>query len=94
MHPSSNRTQPPKNIQFKKVSGLSLFADKFLAMAMGGRQLRERQEDLWVAHRELATAPGLPFYERLNTVLDAEGFDRFVEDLCAKFYAPQSVIRL
>jgi transposase len=58
-------------------------------MAMGRRQHRERQEDLWVAHRELATAPGHPFYERLNAVLDAEGFDRFVEDLCAKFYAPQ-----
>jgi len=37
----------------------------------------------------LATAPGHPFYERLNAVLDAEGFDRVVEDLCAKFYAPQ-----
>jgi len=43
------------------------------------RQHRERQEDLWVAHMELATAPGHPFYERLNAVLDAEGFDRFVE---------------
>jgi transposase len=58
-------------------------------MAMGRRQQRERQEGLWVAHTELATAPGHPFYERLNAVLDAEGFDRFVEDLCAKFYAPQ-----
>ena len=58
-------------------------------MAMGRRHHRERQEDLWVAHTELATAPGHPFYERLNVVLDAEGFDRFVEDLCAKFYAPQ-----
>jgi transposase len=44
---------------------------------------------LWVAHTQLATAPGHPFYERLNAVLDAEGFDRFVEELCAKFYAPQ-----
>jgi transposase len=58
-------------------------------MAMGRRQHRERQEDLWVAHTQLATAPGHPFYERLNAVLDAEGFDRFVEELCAKFYAPQ-----
>ena len=58
-------------------------------MAMGKRQHRERQEDLWVAHTQLATAPGHPFYERLNAVLDAEGFDRFVEELCAKFYAPQ-----
>ena len=58
-------------------------------MAMGKRQHRERQEDLWVAHTKLATAPGHPFYERLNVVLDAEGFDRFVESLCARFYAPQ-----
>src|ERR1035437_7719486 len=58
-------------------------------MAMGRRQHRELQEDLWVAHTELATAPGHPFYERLNTVPDAEDFDRFVEDICAKFYAPQ-----
>ncbi|MDR3727286.1 MAG: transposase [Terracidiphilus sp.] len=42
-----------------------------------------------MAHTQLATAPGHPFYERLNAVLDAEGFDRFVEELCAKFYAPQ-----
>ena len=39
------------------------------------------QEDLWVAHRGLATAPVHPLYERLNGVLEAEGFDRFVEDL-------------
>jgi transposase len=58
-------------------------------MAMGRRQHRERQEDLWVAHTQLAAAPGHPFYERLNAVLDAEGFDRFVEELCARFYAPQ-----
>ena len=31
------------------------------------------------AYTELATAPGHPFYERLNAVLDAEGFDRVVE---------------
>jgi len=54
---------------------------------MGTRQHRERQEDFWVAHTELATAPGHPFYERLNVILDAEGFDAFVEGLCARFYA-------
>ena len=56
-------------------------------MAMGRRQHRERQEGLWVAHTELASAPGHPFYERLNAILDAEGFDGFVEELCARFYA-------
>src|SRR5256886_6705511 len=28
------------------------------------------------------------FYTRLNAALDAAGFDRFVEDLCRRFYAP------
>src|ERR1035437_2663270 len=58
-------------------------------MAMGRRQHRERQQDFWCAHTQLATSPGHPFYERLNAVLDGEGFDRFVEDLYVKFYAPQ-----
>ena len=56
-------------------------------MAMGRRHHRERQEDLWVAHGQLASAPGHPFYDRLNGLLEAEGFDVFVEERCAKFYA-------
>src|SRR6267154_2707221 len=56
-------------------------------MAMGTRKQREKQEDIWIAHAELATAPGRPFYQRLNELLEAEGFDQFVEQRCAKFYA-------
>src|SRR5258708_28333811 len=56
-------------------------------MAMGTRRQRERQEDLWVAHTELASTPGHPFYQRLNELLEAEAFDGFVESRCAKFYA-------
>src|SRR6267142_6528824 len=56
-------------------------------MAMGTRKQREKQEDLWIAHTELAVAPGHPFYQRLNELLEAEGFDEFVEGRCAKFYA-------
>jgi transposase len=56
-------------------------------MAMGTRKGRERQEDLWVAYTDMAVGPGHPFYVRLNEVLDGEGFDSFVEALCAKFYA-------
>jgi transposase len=33
-------------------------------------------------------SPGHPFYVRLNEVLDAAGFDRFVEEHCRAFYAP------
>jgi len=56
-------------------------------MAMGTRKDRERQEDLWVAYTDMAVGPGHPFYVRLNEVLDGEGFDAFVEELCARFYA-------
>jgi len=42
-------------------------------MAMGTRKQREKQEDIWIAHTELASAPGHPFYQRLNELLEAEG---------------------
>jgi transposase len=54
-------------------------------MAMGTRKMRERQEDLWYGG-ELPTAPGHPFYKRLNEVLDSAGFDPFCETRCAGFY--------
>jgi transposase len=54
-------------------------------MAMGTRE--NEQSSLWVATSELPKSPGHPFYTRLNTLLDAHAFDRFVEGLCRKFYA-------
>src|ERR1035438_7310075 len=56
-------------------------------MAMGTRKQREKQEEIWIAHQQLASAPVHPFYQRLNELLEAEGFDEFVESRCAKFYA-------
>ena len=53
---------------------------------MGTRQ--SEQASLWVATAELPKSPGHPFYTRLNALLDAAGFDRFVEGQCARFYAP------
>jgi len=52
---------------------------------MGTRKLRERQEGLWY-EAELPTAPGHPFYKRLNEVLDKAGLDCFCETHCAAFY--------
>jgi transposase len=43
---------------------------------------------MWVATAELPKSPGHPFYTRLNALLEAADFDRFVEGQCAKFYAP------
>ena len=54
-------------------------------MAMGTRKKRERQEPLWY-RSELPCAPGHPFYNRLNELLEKAGFDRFCEECCAKFY--------
>jgi transposase len=55
-------------------------------MAMGIRE--SEQSSLWVATSDLPTSPGHPFYARLNALLEAHGFDRFVEDRCRAFYAP------
>ena len=52
---------------------------------MGTRKKRERQESLWYGG-ELPTAPGHPFYGRLNGVLEKADFDRFCEKCCAGFY--------
>src|ERR1700737_2689315 len=54
-------------------------------MAMGTRQ--SEQASLWVATSDLPKSPGHPFYTRLSALLDAHGFDRFVEDLCSGFSA-------
>ena len=55
-------------------------------MAMGKR--KSEQAPMWVAATELPISPGHPFYVRLNEILDAAGFDRFVEEQCRPFYAP------
>src|SRR6202163_1688485 len=52
---------------------------------MGTPNMRERQKDLWYGG-ELPTAPGHPFYKRLNEVLDNAKFDPFCETSCASFY--------
>ncbi len=53
---------------------------------MSKRSGGEKQEDIWIAHTELAVAPGHPFYKRLNELLEGAGFDEFVEGLCVRFY--------
>jgi transposase len=55
-------------------------------MAMGKR--KSEQAPMWIPTTELPMSPGHPFYVRLNEILDAAGFDRFVEEQCRPFYAP------
>ena len=54
---------------------------------MGKRPAARQGSPLWVTTAELPTSAGHPFFERLNQVLEAAGFDAFVEGLCAVFYA-------
>ena len=54
---------------------------------MGRRTDRGRTPGLWIATNELPSTGGHPFYQRLNRILDAHGFDDFVEAHCAPFYA-------
>lgn len=52
-----------------------------------GRQPKEHQELLWISNASMAKSPGHPFYEKLEEILVEEGFDAFVEKMCAKHYA-------
>ena len=52
---------------------------------MGTKQARQKQEELFYAS-ERAEAPGHPFYEQLNGVLNGAGFDAFCEERCREFY--------
>lgn len=49
------------------------------------RRPRSRQDDLFVARSEIRSS-GNPFYEALNRLLEGNGFDDFVEELCGEFY--------
>jgi transposase len=51
-----------------------------------GRQ-GERQTDLIVGWTELPRSPGHAFYDRLQAILIAAGFDGFAEQQCAPHYA-------
>jgi transposase len=54
-------------------------------MALGKR--RQEQQEAWVATNALPKSPGHPFYQKLNQLLAEAGFDRWVERLCAPYYA-------
>jgi transposase len=55
-------------------------------MALGRK--KRRQDSLWIATQELPRTGGHVFYERVNRVLEENGFDRFAENACQRFYAP------
>src|SRR6266571_3935757 len=56
-------------------------------MGMGRREQQRRQDELWIPHTELPRTVAHPFYEQLNRLLEGRGFDEYVEQQCARFYA-------
>ena len=56
-------------------------------MALGRH--KDRQSELLVTWAEMPRSPGHVFYDRLQEVLIAGGFDGFVETVCQPYYAPK-----
>ena len=56
---------------------------------MGKKKRKSKQTNMWVPTQHLPRSASHPFYQRLNQVLDEAGFDEFVEQRCACFYAPK-----
>jgi hypothetical protein len=54
-------------------------------MAVRTRRQRERQQGLWIPAADIRGGGGHPFYQRLNALLDEEGFDPFVEGVERSF---------
>ena len=55
-------------------------------MSMSKRR-ESRQAEMFVQTSALPDSPGHPFYTKLNELLAAHGFDAFVEEQCAPYYA-------
>jgi len=58
-------------------------------MAMGTHEEQKQQEELWIPSTALPQGASHPFYQRLNQLLEENGFDPWVEGLCQRFYAPK-----
>jgi transposase len=57
------------------------------SMAMGKRGSDD--DTLFVTYKQMRMSEGHPFYQALDKVLRENGFDRRVESMCARFYAPK-----
>jgi transposase len=56
-------------------------------MAMGTHEEQKQQEELWIPCTALPQGASHPFYQRLNQLLEENGFDAYVEGRCQRFYA-------
>ncbi len=55
-------------------------------MAIGKRN-KPKQQTLWVATSDLAPRSDHPFYTRLNSLLDEDTFDAWLEQECVLYFA-------
>ena len=55
-------------------------------MALGNRKKPE-QKRLCVSTSELCASSSHPFYERLNQLLEKDGFDEWLEELCRPYFS-------
>ena len=56
--------------------------DAFMALGKRG----DEQEDLFITHQQLR-GQSHPYYQAVNKILAENGFDKYAEETCAKFYA-------
>jgi transposase len=56
-------------------------------MAMGTKN--DEQAGLFVTYKDIPRSAGHPFYEALETILRKNGFDRFAEHECERFYSDE-----
>lgn len=56
-------------------------------MSLGRKSDQRTTEDLFINYAEVPKGPSHPFFSRLDRILRKHDFDRFCEDLCARFYA-------
>lgn len=52
-----------------------------------GRRNKPKQQPLWIATSDLAPRSGHPFYDRLNRLLEDDGFDAWLEKECAPYFS-------
>ena len=48
---------------------------------------KQQQRSMWLSYDQMPQSKGHVFYERLQKLLRQEGFDPFLENLFAPFYA-------
>lgn len=52
-----------------------------------GKKKKIKQPRLWIYHTDLAPRSAHPFYSKLNSLLEEDGFDTWLEGKCAPYFA-------